>query len=52
MLKIKFRYKDRYTNGKWSYNTSYMDSVKECIEFFGLETDCEEYEILEVTEVK
>lgn len=51
MKYIKFRFKDRFTHGGWSYNECEMESVRECIEFFGLKTDCDEYEILEVTDL-
>lgn len=50
MLHIKFRYKDEYSHGEWSYQECIVGSVKECIEFYGLGTDCE-YEILSVEEV-
>ena len=51
MLKIKFRYHDRHTRGEWSYQECEMSSVQECIEFYGLEVDCDRYEILSVEEV-
>lgn len=52
MLRIKFRYIDKYTNGKWAEQECYCNSVKECIEIYGLESDptCYQYEILEVEE--
>ena len=48
---IKFRYRDKYTKGDWSYQECTMGSVQECIEFYGLDVDCEDYEILSVEEV-
>lgn len=51
MLRIKFRYHDRYTKGEWNYGECEMSSVKECIEFYGLNVDCDKYEILAVEEV-
>lgn len=47
---IKFRYKDEYTNGEWRYQECMVNSVKECIEIYGL-NECE-YEILSVKEVE
>lgn len=49
MVFIKFRYKDKYTRGDWSYQDGWFDSLKECIEFYGLnEPDCEKYEIINI----
>lgn len=50
MLKIKFRYKDMYSNGRWNEQSCIMSSVQECIDVYGLGVDCE-YEILSVEEV-
>lgn len=49
MKHIKFRYKDEFTNGEWSYQECYLPSVQECIKCYGL--DEIEYEILSVEEV-
>ena len=46
---IKFKYKDRYTNGVWKEQECYVRSIQECKELYGLGTDCE-YQILEVKE--
>lgn len=51
MLKIKFEYRDKYTNGNWNEQECIMSSVKECKEFYGLGIDCE-YRIVKVEEVK
>ena len=51
MLYIEFEYKDEYTNGKWNKQSCEMNSVKECIDFYGLGVDCE-YRIIKVEEVK
>lgn len=51
MLKIKFEYKDRYTNGKWNQQECVMHSVAECKKVYGLGVDCE-YRIIKVEEVK
>lgn len=53
MVFIQFRYKDRYTKGDWSYQECWMDSLQECIEFYGLnEPDCKEYEIISIKRCK
>lgn len=49
MKHIKFRYKDEYSRGEWSYQECVCRSVQECIEWYGL-NECE-YEILSVDEV-
>lgn len=51
MVQVKFRYKDKYTRGEWSYQECIVESVDECIAIYGLNIDCDEYEILEVTEL-
>ena len=52
MLRIKFRYKDRYTKeGKWSEQECVASSIKECKEFYGLDEPDVEYEIVSVEEV-
>ena len=50
MFEIKFKYKDRYTNGEWNTQTCYMSSLEECIKVYGLGVDCE-YEIVSVKKV-
>ena len=47
MLKIKFRYKDKYSNWEWRNQMCIVPSVEECIKIYGLGVDCE-YEILSV----
>ena len=49
MVHIKFRYKDQYTRGNWSYQECEVRSVEECISIYGLKEI--EYEILSVEEV-
>lgn len=51
MKKITFRYADKYSNWEWRIQTCIMTSVQECIEWYGLGTDCE-YEILSVEDLK
>jgi len=50
MKHVKFRYKDEFTNGEWSYQECIVNSVKECVELYGL-NECT-YEIISVEEVK
>lgn len=50
MLRITFKYRDKYTHGNWNTQSCVMSSVKECIEWYGLGVDCE-YEILSVEKV-
>ena len=47
MLKIKFEYKDEYTNGSWNKQECVVSSVEECKKIYGLGIDCE-YRILSV----
>lgn len=47
MLKIKFKYRDNLSNGKWNEQECCVSSVDECIKLYGLGVDCE-YEILSV----
>lgn len=50
MLRIKFKYRDAYSRGRWCEQECVMRSVQECIKFYGLGVDCE-YEIISVEEV-
>lgn len=50
MVKIKFKYADAMSNYKWREQTCIMESVQECIEWYGLGKDCE-YEIVSVEKV-
>lgn len=49
-LHIKFKYKDRFTSGRWAEQECICSSVSECKEIYGLGVDCE-YEILSVEPV-
>lgn len=49
MKKIEFEYKDKYTNGEWRKQMCIMESVDECVKWYGLGTDCE-YRIISVEE--
>ena len=52
MKHIKFRYKDEYSKGEWSYQECIVESVRECIKLYGLDQPDVEYEILSVEEVE
>ena len=49
MLKIKFQYRDEFSNGKWNEQECVCSSVKQCIDFYGLH-ECE-YKIISIDEV-
>lgn len=49
MLYIKFKYRDAMSNWEWRTQECRMISVKECVKWYGLGTDCD-YQILEVKE--
>lgn len=51
MLKIKFKYQDRYCYPKWNEQECVVSSVQECKELYGLGVDCD-YRILSIEEVK
>lgn len=54
--KIKFKYCDAYSHGKWNENESIFsaryegEAIKKCKEFFGLGVDCD-YEIISIEEI-
>lgn len=50
MLRIKFEYRDEYTNGQWRTQECVMSSVEECKRLYELGVDCE-YRIISVKEV-
>ena len=41
MLRIVFEYRDQYTNGRWNTQECICDSIRECVEWYGLGVDCE-----------
>lgn len=52
MLRIKFKYQDQYTKpGEWSEQECVVDSIKECIELYGLDQPGVRYKIISVKEV-
>ena len=51
MLKIKFQYRDDYSNGKWNEQECIVSSIQECKRIYGLGVDCE-YRLVSVEEVK
>lgn len=50
MLHIKFKYRDSMSHWEWREQECTCDSVKECIEWYGLGVDCD-YEILSIEKV-
>lgn len=50
MVKVKFQYRDEYSNGKWNEQECVVSSIKQCKEIYGLGVDCE-YRIVSVEEV-
>jgi hypothetical protein len=49
MLHIKFEYRDELSHGEWHEQECVVRSVRECIEWYGL-NECE-YRIIGVEEV-
>ena len=55
MVKVKFRYKDGLSKGKWSYQECLVSSLDECERLYGLDGSdptLEDCEILGVEECK
>ena len=53
MRHIIFEYKDKYTHGEWSTQECYVESLKQCIDMYGLDKDSDcEYRIIKNEEVK
>lgn len=50
MIRVTFKYKDKYSHGKWNTQSCVCESVDQCIKWYGLGIDCE-YEIISVTNV-
>jgi hypothetical protein len=50
MLRIRFKYRDKYCFPKWNEQECIMSSVEECKRIYGLGVDCE-YEIISVEEI-
>ena len=50
MIRVKFEYRDSYTNGEWREQECGVRSVKECKEIYGLGIDCE-YRIISVEKI-
>ena len=50
MVRVKFEYRDAYTNGGWNKQECVVRDVAECIKIYGLGVDCE-YRIIEVEEI-
>lgn len=49
MKKIVFRYRDEFNYPNWSEQECVVESLKQCIEWYGL-NECE-YEIISIEEV-
>lgn len=50
MLRIRFEFRDGMTGDEWRERECICQSVEQCIEFYGLGTDCE-YRIVSVEKV-
>ena len=50
MLKITFKYADKYSNWEWRTQTCIVSSIDECKRIYGLGIDCD-YEIISVEKV-
>lgn len=50
MLRITFKYRDKWSNWEWVTRDSVNKSIEECIKFYGLGVDCD-YEIISVEEI-
>lgn len=50
MKHIVFEYRDAYSHGEWRRQECTMESLSQCIEWYGLGTDCE-YRIISVEDV-
>ena len=54
MLKITFRYIDKYSNGEWKKQTCIVNSIRACKEIYGLGTDPDlyDYQIITVENIQ
>lgn len=50
MKHIKFKYRDEYSHDKWREQECTVESLRDCIEIYGLGYDCE-YEIISIEDV-
>ena len=50
LLRIKFKYRDNYSNGEWLEQECVCSSLKQCKEFYGLGIDCD-YEIISIERI-
>jgi len=51
MERIKFKYRDEYSNWQWREQECVVGSVEECKKIYGLGVDCD-YQIISVEDVK
>lgn len=49
MIKVRFKYRDEYSYPNWNEQECVVNTLQECIEFYGL-NECE-YQIIEIKEV-
>lgn len=50
MVKVKFEYRDDYSNSEWREQECVVNSVEECKKLYGLGIDCE-YKIVSVEKI-
>lgn len=51
MVQVTFEYTDNFSRGKWNTQTCCVESVRQCIEIYGLNQPDVEYKIISVDEV-
>ena len=52
MKRITFKFKDRYTNGKWITQHCTVETLDKMIQIYGLNEDDVEWELVEIEELK
>ena len=51
MVQVIFEFKDEYTHGNWQRQSCIVENLKECIDNYGLGTECE-YRIIDIKNVE
>ena len=51
MVEVTFKYRDKYTNGRWNTQSCVVSSIEECKRIYGLGVDCD-YKIISVDKVR
>lgn len=46
MKRIKFRFKDKYTDGKWKNQECSVESLEECVRIYGLNNPDVDWELV------